>query len=61
MSTATFTPELQIKAKIKRLRESVERLEAFTALQIDRDAVRHELVFVRQMEYAIGKLIESQQ
>jgi hypothetical protein len=46
----------RIKAQIHRLRESADRLEAFTALLIDGAAVRDECTFAKQVIYAIEQL-----
>lgn len=44
-----------VKAQIKRLRESVARLEAYTALVIDHKAVQDEIIFAEQVLYGLKK------
>lgn len=47
----------RIKMQIHRLRESVEHLESYTALQVDHQAVIDELEFLNQAAYGLRVLV----
>ena len=53
----TLLNHTRIKAQVRRMRESVERIEAFTALHTDSKAVRDELEFIAQVVAGLERLL----
>jgi hypothetical protein len=53
----TLLNHTRIKAQVRRMREAVERVEAFTALHTDGKAVSDELVFLEQTIHGLKALL----